>query len=237
MPILELKNVHARYAHAPVLRGIDVSVDAGEVITLLGRNGAGKTTTLKTVMGWLHPYTGEIRFRGQVISSLPTDRICRLGIGYIPEDRCIFPALSVEENLYLGLLRHWRKSRAAKRKQLDRIYSWFPQLAERRKQSGRTLSGGEQQMLAIARGLAADPQLLLIDEPSEGLAPMLVQHIFGAIRRMRDEGLSILLVEQNVMGAANVSDRCFVIEKGRVVGSGTSQEILGNEQLRRKLAV
>lgn len=237
MALLELSGVAVRYGASPVLQGIDLHVDAGEVVALFGRNGAGKTTTLRTIMGWLRPSAGRITLEGEPIGGLSPDRICRRGVGYIPEDRRIFPTLSVEENLKLGLFQRPRLGAAARRDALEAAYETFPHLKERRRQAGRTLSGGEQQMLAIGRALIGRPRLLLVDEPSEGLAPMLVARIFDAIRAMRDEGVAVLMVEQNVRGAAGISDRCYVIEKGRQVAEGTPSEILGSEELRRKLAV
>jgi branched-chain amino acid transport system ATP-binding protein len=187
MPLLEVANLHAHYNYAPVLQGVSFAVDAGEIVSVFGRNGAGKTTALRTIMGWLRPSRGSITFEGRSIGGLSPDRIFRRGIAFIPEDRRIFPTLSVEENLSLGLFSRWRSSSAERRRQFDRVIHLFPRLGERRRQLGKTLSGGEQQMLAIGRALIGNPRLLLVDEPSEGLAPMIVNEIFESLNRMGDE--------------------------------------------------
>jgi branched-chain amino acid transport system ATP-binding protein len=236
MPLLEVDGLHARYGYSPVLQGIDFSVDAGEIVSVFGRNGAGKTTTLRTVMGWLRPSSGRIVFNGEEIGGLSPDRIFRKGVGFIPEDRRIFPTLTVEENLSLGLFARWR-SGAEQRRQLDRVYELFPRLRERRAQSGRTLSGGEQQMLAIGRALVGSPRLLLVDEPSEGLAPMVVTEIFQSLTRMRDAGIAVLLVEQNVRRASAISNSCYVMEKGRIIEHGAPADILNYEEIRQRLSV
>jgi branched-chain amino acid transport system ATP-binding protein len=236
MPLLEVHGLHARYGYSPVLQGIDFSVDAGEIVSVFGRNGAGKTTTLRTIMGWLRPAAGRIVFNGEEIGGLSPDRIFRKGIGFIPEDRRIFPTLTVEENLTLGLFSRWQ-SAAQQRRELDRIYGLFPRLRERRTQSGRTLSGGEQQMLAIGRALVGSPKLLLVDEPSEGLAPMVVTEIFQSLTRMRDAGIAVLLVEQNVRRASAISNSCHVMEKGRIIERGAPADILNYEEIRQRLSV
>jgi branched-chain amino acid transport system ATP-binding protein len=237
MPLLELADVHAHYGAAPVLQGVSASVDAGEVVSIFGRNGAGKTTTLKTVMGWLRPSAGSITFDGRAIGGLSPDRVSRLGIGFIPEDRRVFATLSVEENLALGMFSDWRLRAADKSRRLDRVYALFPRLAERRRQSGKTLSGGEQQMLAIGRALVGEPKLLLVDEPSEGLAPMIVREIFDAISLMKRERIALLLVEQNIHRAAAISTACYVMEKGRVVSHGVPATVLADPEIRKKLSV
>jgi branched-chain amino acid transport system ATP-binding protein len=236
MPLLEVHGLHARYGYSSVLQGIDFSVDAGEIVSVFGRNGAGKTTTLRAIMGWLRPSAGRIVFNGEEIGGLSPDRIFRKGIGFIPEDRRIFPTLTVEENLSLGLFTRWQ-SGAAQRRELDRVYGLFPTLRERRAQSGRTLSGGEQQMLAIGRALVGSPKLLLVDEPSEGLAPMVVSEIFQSLMRMRDAGIAVLLVEQNVRRASVISNACYVMEKGRVIEHGAPTDILNYEEIRQRLSV
>jgi branched-chain amino acid transport system ATP-binding protein len=237
MPLLEVEGLHAHYGSAPVLQGVGLCVDAGEVVSIFGRNGAGKTTTLKTVMGWLRPTAGAILFDGRSIAGLSPDRIFRLGIGFIPEDRRIFATLSVEENLTLGLFSEWGLSSAQRQKRLDRVFTLFPRLAERRRQPGKTLSGGEQQMLAIGRALIGTPRLLLVDEPSEGLAPMIATEIFDAIARLRDERSALLLVEQNVRRAAAISNSCYVMEKGRVVASGSPAMVINDDAVRKRLSV
>ena len=236
MPLFEIADIHARYRIAPILQGVSLTVDAGEIVSVFGRNGAGKTTLLKTAMGWLTPSDGTISFAGRPIAGLSPDRVFRHGIGFIPEDRRIFASLSGEENLELGLFAAWRLARAERQRRLDRVYGLFPRLAERRRQAGRTLSGGEQQMLAIGRTLVGEPKLLLVDEPSEGLAPMIVAEIFDALVRLRAQKIALLLVEQNVQRAAAISDACYVMEKGRIVAHG-KPDILRDESVRRRLSV
>jgi branched-chain amino acid transport system ATP-binding protein len=236
MPLLEVDRLHVRYDYAPILHGVSFSVDAGEIASVFGRNGAGKTTLLRTIMGWLRPPGGRIVFNGEAIGGLSPDRIFRKGIGFIPEDRRIFPNLTVEENLSLGLFARWQSS-AEQRRQLDRVYNLFPRLRERRRQSGKTLSGGEQQMLAIGRALVGSPRLLLVDEPSEGLAPMVVTEIFQSLTRMRDAGIAVLLVEQNVRRASAISNSCYVMEKGRIIKQGAPVDILEYEEIRQRLSV
>ena len=237
MPLLEVERLHARYDYAPVLQGVSFTVDAGEIVSVFGRNGAGKTTTLRTLMGWLRPSEGTIRFGGDTIGGLSPDRIFRRGVAFIPEDRRIFPTLSVEENLMLGLFSRWRISTVARRRHFDRVVQLFPRLGERRRQLGKTLSGGEQQMLAIGRALIGEPKLLLVDEPSEGLAPIIVNEIFESLTLMRDEGIALLLVEQNVRRAAAISDCCYVMEKGRIVIHGVPSVVLADETVRQRLSV
>jgi branched-chain amino acid transport system ATP-binding protein len=236
MSLLEVDQLHAQYAFAPVLRGISISVNAGEIVSIFGRNGAGKTTTLRTIMGWLRPSAGTICFEGEPIGGLSPDRIFRKGIAFIPEDRRIFGTLSVQENLTLGLFSLWQ-SAAERRRQLDRVIHLFPRLGERRSQLGRTLSGGEQQMLAIGRALVGHPKLLLVDEPSEGLAPIIVNEIFEALAHMRDEGIALLLVEQNVRRAAALSNSCYVMEKGGIIGHGLPAEVMADAAIRDRLSV
>ena len=236
MALLEVRNLHARYAYAPVLQGVSFGVDAGEIVSIYGRNGAGKTTALRTIMGWLRPTEGQILFGDEPIGGLSPDRVFRQGIGFIPEDRRIFATLTVEENLTLALFTRWQ-SAAQQRRELDRAYDLFPRLRERRSQSGRTLSGGEQQMLAIGRAVVASPKLLLVDEPSEGLAPMVVTEIFEALGRMRDAGIALLLVEQNVRRSAAISNSCYVMEKGRVIAHGAPAAVLSDEAIRQRLSV
>ena len=237
MPLLEVSALHARYHYAPVLQGVSFTVDAGEIASIFGRNGAGKTTTLRTIMGWLRPSEGTIAFGGESIGGLSPDRIFRRGIAFIPEDRRIFATLSVEENLMLGLFSRWGMSASDRRRHFDRVVHLFPRLRERRRQLGKTLSGGEQQMLAIGRALIGEPKLLLVDEPSEGLAPMIVNEIFEALGRMRDEGIALLLVEQNVRRAAAISGSCYVMEKGRIVVQGSPSVVLADEAVRQRLSV
>ncbi|HEY1363917.1 MAG TPA: ABC transporter ATP-binding protein [Xanthobacteraceae bacterium] len=237
MALLEVEGLHAHYGHAPVLQGVSFRIDAGEIVGLFGRNGAGKTTTLRTIMGWLRPSAGSVLLAGRRIDGLSSDRIFRRGVALIPEDRRIFPTLSVEENLMLGLFSRWRLSASERRRHLDRVLDLFPRLHERRRQLGRTLSGGEQQMLAIGRALIGEPRLLLVDEPSEGLAPMVVNDIFASLARMREQGIALLLVEQNVRRAAAISSSCYIMEKGRIVIHGPPAGVLADEAVRQRLSV
>jgi branched-chain amino acid transport system ATP-binding protein len=236
MALLEIADLHARYRIAPILQGVSVTAQAGEIVSIFGRNGAGKTTLLKTAMGWLAPSAGTISFEGRSIAGLTPDRIFRRGIAFIPEDRRIFARLSVLENLELGLFAAFGLARAERSRRIARVFELFPRLAERRSQAGRTLSGGEQQMLAIGRALVGAPKLLLVDEPSEGLAPKVVTEIFEALVRLRAEKIALLLVEQNVQRAAAISDSCYVMEKGRIVAHGPP-DILQDEAVRRSLSV
>jgi branched-chain amino acid transport system ATP-binding protein len=229
--MLELSAVHIHYGLSHILQGVDLTVGMGEVVGLFGRNGVGKTTVIKTIAGWLTPSAGMVRFDGQDIGGLSSDRICLKGIGLVPEDRRIFPGLSVAENLELGLLQVPGRTRAEKRRALDEIYVRLPRLAERRAQLGTTLSGGEQQMLAIARVLVGRPRLLLIDEPTEGLAPMIVDEIFALIRELRNSGTSILLVEQNVHRALDVCGPILALERGQVVFRGNAARPPDRERL------
>ena len=209
--LLEVRDLHAWYGESHILHGVDFEVRPGEVVTLLGRNGAGKTTTLKTVMGMVPRRQGSIRFEGHELTLLPSNRIARLGLAFCPEERGIFASLDVEENLILPPVVR------AGGLGLDAIYELFPNLRERLASQGTKLSGGEQQMLAIARILRTGARVLLLDEPTEGLAPVIVQQIGATIRRLKAEGFTILLVEQNFRFAATVADRHYVMERGRVV--------------------
>ena len=220
--MLELKGVHAHYGLSHVLQGIDLRVGKGEIIGLFGRNGVGKTTVIKTIAGWVAPSSGQVLFEGERLDGVSADRICRRGIGLVPEDRRIFPGLTVEENLRLGQMQCPSRQRAESRRRLDEIYQRFPRLAERRRQMGTTLSGGEQQMLAIARVLAGAPRLLLIDEPTEGLAPIIVDELFALIAALAREGTPIVLVEQNVHRAIQLTTRHYLIERGQVTFEGDS---------------
>lgn len=235
--MLELKGVHAHYGLSHVLQGIDLRVGKGEVIGLFGRNGVGKTTVIKTIAGWVSPSRGQVLFDGERLDGVSADQICRRGIGLVPEDRRIFPGLTVEENLRLGQMQCPRRSRAESGRRLDEIYQRFPRLAERRRQMGTTLSGGEQQMLAIARVLAGAPRLLLIDEPTEGLAPMIVDEIFELIGKLSREGTPIVLVEQNVHRAIRLTTRHYLIERGQVVAEGNSSDPCDRQALMGRISV
>lgn len=235
--VLSLESVHTHYGLSHVLQGVTLSVAAGEVLGIFGRNGVGKTTVMKTVAGWVKPSSGKVRFASHDLAPLTPDQICRLGIGFVPEDRRIFPGLTVEENLRLGWLQTPRRRAAESRRRLDAAFGHFPRLAERRRQMGTTLSGGEQQMLAIARVLVGEPKLLLIDEPTEGLAPKIVDEIFATISRLRADGIPILLVEQNVFRALEVCDRFCAIERGRVIFEGRADHAGDREELLSAIAV
>ncbi|MEY3669461.1 MAG: ABC transporter ATP-binding protein [Burkholderiaceae bacterium] len=222
--LLTLKDVHVSIGLSHILHGVTLHVAPGEVVGLFGRNGVGKTTIVKTIAGWLAPSSGAITFNSAPIAGLASDRICHLGIGLVPEDRRVFPGLTVEENLRLGLMQVERQARAAAEEKLRGVYARFPRLQERRYQLGTTLSGGEQQMLSIARTLVGSPKLILIDEPTEGLAPMIVRDIFQTIRTLRSQGIAVLLIEQNVHNALTVCDRFYAIERGQVVLEGRADD-------------
>ncbi len=228
MPLLELSGLEVRYGNIRALRGVDLEVREGEIVTLLGANGAGKTTTLRTISGLLRPTGGSVVFDGHRIQTLRPDRIVSMGISHVPEGRRIFPRMSVEENLEMGAYQR-RGSITAER---DKVFALFPVLKERRRQYGGTLSGGEQQMLAIGRALMSRPRLLLLDEPSMGLAPMIVTQIFQILGDIRSEGTTLLLVEQNAAQALGVANRGYVLETGEIVTSGTAQMLLGDERVR-----
>jgi branched-chain amino acid transport system ATP-binding protein len=221
--------VRASYGPAEVLQGIDIEVRPGEVIALLGANAAGKSTAIKTIMGRLRPSSGEIRFAGRRIDGRTTNEIVRMGIGIVPEGRRVFYELTVLENLEAAGSR--AESHGPAQSQMEQVLALFPVLAERRSQLAGTLSGGEQQMLAIARALVASPQLICMDEPSMGLAPIMVDRVMDAIREINHAGTAVLLVEQNARAALSVADRAYVLRDGRIVASGTSDEILADDTL------
>jgi branched-chain amino acid transport system ATP-binding protein len=235
--MLALTNVHAHYGLSHVVQGIDLSVANGEVVGVFGRNGVGKTTLLKTIAGWIAPSAGEIKIDDKRIDLLTPDRISHAGLGFVPEDRRIFPGLTVEENLALGFLQVPRRSAAGNRAALERIYGRFPRLQERKSQLGITLSGGEQQMLAMARVMVGEPRILLVDEPSEGLAPMIVAELYAIIAEMKAAGCAILLVEQNLVQALGVCDRFVAIERGRIVLSGAAASQADRDLLMTTIAV
>jgi branched-chain amino acid transport system ATP-binding protein len=229
--LLGLRDIHTYYGSIRALKGISLDVQRGEIVTLIGSNGAGKTTTLKTVIGTLRPLRGTITLDGQRIEAMPTDRRVRLGVAHSPEGRRIFPRLTVMENLELGAFA--RTDRDAVGPDLDRVLTLFPRLRERLGQKGGTLSGGEQQMLAIARALMARPNVLLLDEPSMGLSPILVETIFDIIRDINQQGTTILLVEQNARVALRVAHRGYVMQTGRIVLSGTGADLLRSDVVRK----
>ena len=227
---LKLKNVNTFYGQIHALRDISFEVRKGEVVTLIGSNGAGKSTTLRTISSQLTPATGEVVYEGKTISRLPAHEVVAQGIAHVPEGRKIFPALTVEENLQMGafLVKDQKKNAA----NFERVYELFPRLKERRKQRGGTLSGGEQQMLAIGRALMSDPKMMLMDEPSMGLAPMLVDLIFKSIQQLNKGGMTILLVEQNARKALKISDRAYVLQTGAIALTGTGQELLHDDMVK-----
>ena len=229
--MLVLQTVHSAYGNIRALRGISVTVERGEVVTLIGSNGAGKTTTLRTIMGLLAPRAGQITLEGQRIEGLPTDRIVRLGIAQSPEGRRIFPRMSVLENLEMGAFA--RRDRPQIPADLEHVFSLFPRLKERLPQRAGTLSGGEQQMLAMGRALMARPKVLLLDEPSMGLAPIFVETIFNIIRTINAEGTTILLVEQNARMALQVAHRGYVLQSGEIVLHDTASALLRSDVVRK----
>jgi len=230
-PILEVKNIKVRYSGLPVLQGVSVSVNPGETVCVVGANGAGKSTLLRAIMGAQRAFEGQIFFFGREIQRLRTEEIVRLGIVYVPEEKMLFRPLAVEENLMLGA--YILKDPRQIQENLDFVYTLFPRLKERRLQPASTLSGGEQQMVAIGRGLMSRPQVLMLDEPSLGLAPKLVDEVLDTVRRLKQEGMTILLVEQNVREALDLADRGYVIQTGRIVGEGTGKELLASDQFRQ----
>ena len=235
--MLQISALHSHYGLSHVIQGIDIAAAPGEVIGIFGRNGVGKTTLLKTIAGWVKPSQGAIRLGGEALDGLTPDRICHAGVGFVPEDRRIFPGLTVEENLSLGLLQVKGRSSRDEKRAVEGIYDRFHRLGERRHQLGTTLSGGEQQMLAMARVMVGKPRLVLIDEPSEGLAPMIVAEIFAIVRELREQGAIILLVEQNIHEALSVADRFHVVERGQIVFSGEAENEVDRERLLKLIAV
>ena len=229
--MLTLQDVRVFYGAIQAVKGISLDVRERELVTIVGANGAGKTTTLRTISGIYRPTTGSITFEGRNLAALPSHEIVALGISQAPEGRQIFGSLSVRDNLMLGATR--RADRASLGQEVDYLVSLFPVLGERMNQSGGTLSGGEQQMLAIARALMAKPRLLLLDEPSLGLAPMLVNRIFSVISRLKETGVTILLVEQNARKALEIADRAYVMETGRVILEGDARELAANPEIEK----
>jgi branched-chain amino acid transport system ATP-binding protein len=228
--ILRLTDVHSYYGAIHALQGVDLEVRRGEIVTLIGANGAGKTTTLRTISGLLHPRHGSVELAGQDISHVAPHVLVTRGIGHAPEGRRIFSRLTVYENLLMG---GFTRSKGENEEQVEHVYQLFPRLLERHTQKGGTLSGGEQQMLAIGRALMTRPSVLLLDEPSLGLAPILVQQIFKIIREINERGMTILLVEQNALQALSVANRGYVLQTGEVVLTGSSKELMVNETVRK----
>ena len=230
MEILKVENMNVYYGAIHAIKGISFHVDQGEVVTLIGANGAGKSTTLQTVSGLLRSRTGSIQFCGENISNVPSHKIVEKGLAQVPEGRRIFLQMSVEENLEMGA---YTQSAAGVEADLEKVYAQFPRLKERRRQIAGTLSGGEQQMLAIGRALMSHPKLLMLDEPSMGLAPILVEQIFDIIRQLHKEGTTILLVEQNAQMALSVADRAYVMETGKITLSGTGAELAASDEVKK----
>jgi branched-chain amino acid transport system ATP-binding protein len=230
--MLEVENLNAWYGRSHVLQGVALSVGKGEAVCMIGRNGAGKTTTLRSIMGLVARREGAIHFNGEDIIAEPTHRRFALGLAYVPEERRIVPGLTVQDNLRLGLVASANRSREAD--VIDRIAQTFPRLKERLGQAADTLSGGEQQMLAIARAMAADPKLIMLDEPSEGIMPVLVDEMFELFARMKGEGITLLLVEQNVERALQLADRAYVMDQGAIVHTGDAKALLADKDIQER---
>jgi branched-chain amino acid transport system ATP-binding protein len=230
--MLHVDGLDAWYDRSHVVQSLSFEVKRGEIVTLMGRNGAGKTTTLKSIMGLLSRTEGSVLFDGQEIRALPAHARYHLGLAYVPEERRIVPGLSVRENLRLGLIAG--KERHLERERIAEIAQTFPRLAERMEQDGTSMSGGEQQMLAIARAMMARPRLILLDEPSEGIMPLLVHEMFLLFERLREQGSTILLVEQNVERALQISDRAYILDQGRVVHEGSAQALLADRDIQER---
>ncbi len=229
-PILELRNVSTHYGLVAVLRNVDMDIYAGEMVCLLGGNASGKTTTLKTILGYVTPSEGEVVLDGNVVSGMSTTEVVRRGVSMVPENRRLFPDMTVEENLRLGA--YLRRDRAAVETARETVFETFPRVRERLKQKAGTLSGGEQQMVAMGRALMADPKVLLMDEPSMGLAPILVEQVFEIIKKIRELGKTVFIVEQNANMALSIADRGYVIQTGQVVLADTAENLLQNPLMR-----
>ena len=230
--MLRIENLNAWYDRSHVLQGISLEVNKGEIVTLMGRNGAGKTTTLRSLMGLLSKRQGKASIDGTSFLDLPAHERFHLGLAYVPEDRRIVPGLTVKENLELGVIA--QKSRGDMSALVDEIAETFPRLKERLQQDGTSMSGGEQQMLAIARAMIAKPKVILLDEPSEGIMPVLVEEMFELFAKLKQQGLTILLVEQNVQQALRISDRAYILDQGEIVFQDTAQNLLNNEEIQQK---
>lgn len=230
MKLLEVESLKVSYGGINAVKGIDLHVEAGEMVALIGANGAGKTTTLKAICGMLH-HNGQVRYDGKDVSNMPSYQLVERGLAMVPEGRGVFGRLTVSENLEMGA--YVNRDKAAIRSDLGNVYAHFPRLAERRGQTAGTLSGGEQQMLAIGRAMMSRPRLLLLDEPSMGLAPMMVQKIFEVVRRVAEQGVTVLLVEQNAKIALEAANRGYVMESGTITLTGAAADLLGNSQVRQ----
>jgi branched-chain amino acid transport system ATP-binding protein len=228
--MLEIANLSAAYGMVQILHDVNFEVEEKEIISVIGPNGAGKTTLVKTIMGFLHPQTGSIRFKNENIERLPTYEIVKKGLTMIPEGREIFPRMSVEENLQLGA--YSLKDKAKIKETKERVFDIFPVLKKKEKTQAQTLSGGEQQMLVICRSLMSNPQLLILDEPSLGLAPIIVEKVLDTVRTINEEGVTVLLVEQNIHDSLNIADRGYVLEDGKIILEGKSRELLSNSHIK-----
>jgi branched-chain amino acid transport system ATP-binding protein len=228
--MLEVENVSAAYGMVQILRDVTFKVEEKEIVSIIGPNGAGKTTLVKTIMGFLHPKNGSIKFKGENIANLPAYEIVKKGITMIPEGREIFPRMTIEENLMLGAYTIKDKDKVKETK--ERAYQIFPVLKKKEKALAQTLSGGEQQMLVICRSLMSNPQLLILDEPSLGLAPIIVEKVLDTVRTINEEGVTVLLVEQNIHDSLNVADRGYVLEEGKIILEGKSRELLSNSHIK-----
>ena len=229
--MLELKDVNAGYGTFQALFDISLEVNAGEAVAVIGPNGAGKTTLMRVISGMTAPFSGDLTMEKQSLTTIPPHQIVELGIAHVPENRRLFPGMSVEDNLKLGAFA--KKARGDSKRSLDFVYELFPRMKERRNQLAGTMSGGEQQMCAIGRAIMSGPKLLLMDEPSAGLAPVVVQQVFGLVRRIREEGYTVLIVEQNVQQVLKVVDRAYLLEAGQLIDSGKSSDLLESETVRK----
>jgi len=228
--MLEIENLSAAYGMVQILRDVTFRVEQGEIVSIIGPNGAGKTTLVKTIMGFLHPRTGTVKFNGENIEKLPTYKIVKKGLTMIPEGREIFPRMTVEENLMLGA--YGIKDKAKIKKTKEKAFEIFPILKKKDKALAQTLSGGEQQMLVICRSLMSNPELLILDEPSLGLAPIIVEKVLDTVRTINEEGVTVLLVEQNIQDSLNIADRGYVLEEGKIILEGKSRELLSNSHIK-----
>ena len=231
--MLLVKDIHTYYGKSHILHGVSLELQEGELVCLLGRNGVGKSTTMKSIMGLLRPARGSIRFGEQEIAGKPPFEIARMGVGYVPEDRRIFKSLTVHENLLMGIKKGVQADPHGRSWTIERVYDIFPRLGERRANKGGHLSGGEQQMLTVARTLMGNPKLVLVDEPTEGLAPLIVKEVLEMLSTVRKSGVTILMVEQNFKAAIKVADRFYIVSKGQVVFEGNVDELLAAEEVRR----
>ena len=229
--MLDLKGINAGYGSFQALFDISLTVNAGEAVSVIGPNGAGKTTLMRVISGMTVPFSGEMEMEGKSLSSFPPHQIVELGIAHVPENRRLFPGMTVEDNLKLGAFA--KTARGDSAKNLEFVYELFPRMKERRSQLAGTMSGGEQQMCAIGRAIMSGPKLLLMDEPSAGLAPVVVQQVFSLVRRIREEGYTVLIVEQNVQQVLQVVDRAYLLEAGQLIDSGKSEDLLESESVRK----